>query len=119
MCFSFSPDTSGKLNPPACSRWYFNSQQSAEKAVKAVHYGSGERFVTGHSIFKLLSTLQQKVSGDIIEKAKVLDQFYIAARYPNGLPGGAPYEVFTQSQANEALEHAQQVYAWAHNELKG
>jgi HEPN domain-containing protein len=79
----------------------------------------GERFVTGHSIFKLLGTLQQKVSGDIIEKAKVLDQFYIAARYPNGLPGGAPYEVFTQSQANEALEHAQQVYTWAHNELKG
>ncbi len=31
-------------------------------------------------------------SGDLIDKAKVLDNFYIATRYANGHPKEAPFE---------------------------
>lgn len=30
------------------------------------------------------------------EKASVLDKYYIPTRYPNGLPGGVPYEALTR-----------------------
>jgi HEPN domain-containing protein len=35
-----------------------------------------------------------------------LDQHYVAARYPDALPGGAPYQVFSKKQASEALTFA-------------
>ena len=34
---------------------------------------------------------------------------YISARYPNGIPGGVPAEVFVESQARGAVEHAELV----------
>lgn len=37
------------------------------------------------------------------EGADILDQYYVAIRYPNGLPGGVPFEAFGQAQANAAL----------------
>ena len=38
--------------------------------------------------------------------ARQLDQYYIPTRYPNGLPGGIPAEVFTDSQAEDAVARA-------------
>ena len=32
-----------------------------------------------------------------------LDQYYVATRYPNGLPGGIPHEVFTAGNVQHAL----------------
>ena len=75
------------------SQCCFISQQAAEKAVKAVHYQQGARIVIGHSIFQLIGKIGVKAQKGLIETAKLLDQFYIASRYPNGIPGGAPFEV--------------------------
>ena len=36
-----------------------------------------------------------------IDEVKRLDRFYIPTRYPNGLPGGSPFQVYT---ANDLLE---------------
>src|SRR6266571_954588 len=40
------------------------------------------------------------------EAARRLDQYYVPTRYPNGLPGGTPADVFSKAQATEALAQA-------------
>ncbi len=86
----------------------FQSHQVAEKALKAWHYGIlRKRFVPGHSLRKLAQELDFEES--ITEKLTILDQYYIPTRYPNGLPDLAPFEVYTQSQAEEAVSTAKMV----------
>jgi HEPN domain-containing protein len=93
----------------------FICQQAAEKALKALHYLGGARIVLGHSLVELLDGLREAVPelGDLREAAQQLDQYYIPTRYPNGLPGGVPADVFTRRQAEEALETAREFVATA------
>jgi HEPN domain-containing protein len=86
----------------------FIAQQSAEKALKALAYGVGERLVIGHSLVELVERLHERVPAlaDLRETAGVLDQYYIPTRYPNGLAGGVPFEAFGERQAREAIEAA-------------
>ena len=91
----------------------FTSQQAAEKAVKAVLYLSGARFVPGHSVVELLDRAAAAVADAdaaplrrLQDSARQLDQYYIPTRYPNGLPGGIPAEVFTDAQAEDAVGRA-------------
>src|SRR5437867_1110958 len=44
--------------------------------------------------------------GSLRGAAARLDQLYIPTRYPNGLPGGVPAEVFSKEQAGEAIAQA-------------
>ena len=86
----------------------FTSQQAAEKALKAIHYLSGKRFVPGHSLVELLETAAEPTEtlARLLDSARQLDQYYIPACYPNGLPGGIPAEIFTDSQAEDAVNRA-------------
>jgi HEPN domain-containing protein len=86
----------------------FHCQQAAELALKAVHYLGGARLVVGHSLVELLAPLADKHAplAALRSAAARLDQFYIPTRYPNGLPGGVPAEVFTEEQAAEATKLA-------------
>jgi HEPN domain-containing protein len=86
----------------------FICQQAAEKALKALHYYGGARAVLGHSVRKLLQagSLNVPEENDLLEKATLLDQFYIPTRYPNGLPEGSPFEAYTERQAKEAYANA-------------
>jgi HEPN domain-containing protein len=56
----------------------FLCQQAAEKAVKAVWYGLGERIVYGHSVAQLLKGLAGRAPGAeaLVETGGRLDQFY-------------------------------------------
>jgi hypothetical protein len=47
------------------------------------------------------------------ELAEILDQYYVATRYPNGLPGGTPFEAFGERQAREAIAAAERFLALA------
>ena len=86
----------------------FIAQQAAEKAVKAIAYGLGERTVLGHSLVTLISRYADQAPGlhDLRELAGILDQYYVPTRYPNGLAGGVPFEAFGQSQAAAAVDAA-------------
>jgi HEPN domain-containing protein len=86
----------------------FQCQQAAEKALKALHYLAGARFVPGHSLVELLAPLAalDPSLAALQEAARRLDQLYIPTRYPNGLPGGVPAQVFSQAQAAEAIAQA-------------
>ena len=89
----------------------FMAQQSGEKALKALVYLGGARYVLGHSVRELLEDLLESHSelGPYRETASRLDQYYITPRYPNAHPGItlAPFEVFTEGQALEAVDGAE------------
>jgi HEPN domain-containing protein len=93
----------------------FMAQQTAEKALKSLSYGQGERLVLGHSIVELAGRLASAMPevGRLREQAGQLDQYYVATRYPNGLPGGVPFEAFGERQAREAVEAARAFVAIA------
>ena len=96
----------------------FSSQQAAEKAVKALHEKRGME-AWGHTVTILLGDLKPllQVPDDLIQSAKVLDKHYIPTRYPNGLPGAVPYEVYTAEQTRDALATCEQVIALAKGRL--
>ncbi len=92
----------------------FAAQQAAEKAVKALHLHLGQE-AWGHVIAKLLQELPNLVQlpNDLMEKARVLDNFYIPARYPNSHPQGAPFEHYGSLQSEAALNYASEIIDFA------
>ena len=89
----------------------FVAQQAGEKALKACLYARGERRVFGHSLFELSNELSQRDGrfSVLVSEAKKLDRFYIPTRYPNGLPGGSPFQVFDRQDLELALDALEQV----------
>jgi HEPN domain-containing protein len=89
----------------------FACQQAAEKALKALHYLRGERVVIGHSVMELLdgTVREHPALASLREVAQQLDQYYVTTRYPNGLPGGVPSELFTARQTDEAVVGARNI----------
>jgi len=87
----------------------FHAQQSAEKALKAILYSSGERVVLGHSLAALGEAVQSH-SGSFAELApevSKLDRYYIPTRYPNSLPEGTdPSSAFDGADAAVAMQSA-------------
>ena len=94
----------------------FACQQAAEKAVKAAHLSLGQE-AWGHMIASLLSELPVTVPEDLIEKGKVLDNFYLATRYANGHPQGAPFEHYGILQSKEALRYASEILEFTRTHL--
>ncbi|HID62194.1 MAG TPA: HEPN domain-containing protein [Anaerolineae bacterium] len=89
----------------------FSAQQSAEKALKAFLFRQGERFVTGHSVTELCERCGEhlEVFVSLTSQVSKLDRFYIPTRYPNGLPGGVPAEVYDKQDAEGAIALATEV----------
>lgn len=89
----------------------FAAHQAAEKAVKALHLALGQD-AWGHVVAKLLRELPSStgVPSTLIDKAMVLDSFYIPARYPNSHPEGAPFEHYGPLQSEEAVSYAREIY---------
>ena len=85
----------------------FAAQQAAEMAVKALHLSLGQE-AWGHVVARLLEELPLNVT-HLVEKAKVLDNFYVATRYANGHPEGAPFEHYGALQSDEAIRHASEI----------
>jgi HEPN domain-containing protein len=96
----------------------FAAQQAAEKAVKALHLHLGQE-AWGHVIAKLLQELPEAVQmkENLIEKARVLDNFYIPARYPNSHPQGAPFEHYGPLQSEAAINYASEIVDFARAQM--
>lgn len=91
----------------------FAAHQAAEKAVKALHLHHGQE-AWGHVVARLVDELPDEVavSAELVERGRVLDNYYVPARYPNGHPEGAPFEHYGPLQSEEALEHAHAILAF-------
>ena len=94
----------------------FAAQQAAEKAVKALHLHLGQE-AWGHVVARLLTELPVTPPGSIVDQAKVLDNFYVSSRYPNGHPEGAPFEHYGPLQSNEAIRHASEILAFVRAQM--
>jgi HEPN domain-containing protein len=96
----------------------FAAHQAAEKAAKALHLRFGQE-AWGHVVAQLLRELPAAAASpdDLIERAKVLDNFYIATRYPNAHPDGAPFEHYGSIQSQQALEHAGAIVEFARSKM--
>ena len=96
----------------------FAAQQAAEKAVKALHLHLGQD-AWGHVVARLLVELSLEVDSSLIEKAKVLDNFYIGTRYPNGHPEGPPFEHYGEIHSGDALRYAGEILEFARSQMAG
>ena len=54
----------------------------------------------------------------IMSQAKRLDRFYITARYPNGIPGGSPFQVYDRDDLAGACEDLRGVFTLCRNFLE-
>ena len=88
------------------------------KAVKALHLQNGQE-AWGHVIAKLFEELPEriKVPQELIEKGRVLDNFYIPPRYPNGHPSGAPFEHYGSLQSEEAIKYANEIIKFVRSQM--
>lgn len=96
----------------------FAAHQAAEKAVKALHLHFGQE-ARGHVVARLIRDLPEPVtiSEALLDKARVLDGYYIPTRYPNGHPEGAPFEHYGALQSKEALTYAREIIEFIYAEM--
>jgi HEPN domain-containing protein len=94
----------------------FAAQQSTEKAVKALHLDLGQE-AWDHVIALLLQDLFIEVPEDLIDKGKVLDNFFIPTRYANGHPEGPPFEHYGSIQSKEAIRSAGEVLDFVRSKM--
>lgn len=88
----------------------FQSQQSAEKALKGFLYLNGERAIITHSVSVLLRTcLKFNKEFNKIMESRWLDKYYIPMRYPNALPDEIPHEFYTKEEAEKCVSYAEKV----------
>ncbi|MFN3420734.1 MAG: HEPN domain-containing protein [Armatimonadota bacterium] len=96
----------------------FAAQQAAEKAVKALHLYFGQE-ARGYVIARILQELPPEVvvPKELIEQARVLDNFYIPTRYPNSHPEGAPFEHYGPLQSEEAIRYARAIIEFVRSQM--
>lgn len=96
----------------------FAAQQAAEKAVKGLHLHVGQE-AWGHVVVRLLRELPgtMPVSEELVERARVLDTFYIPSRYPNSHPEGAPFEHYGPLQSEDAIRYAREIIDFVRSQM--
>jgi HEPN domain-containing protein len=88
----------------------FAAHQAAEKAVQGCHLHFGQE-AWGHVVAKLLAELPDAAAVDagLVDRGRVLDNFYIPTRYANSHHEGAPFEHYGVLQSEEAIRHAGEI----------
>jgi HEPN domain-containing protein len=93
----------------------FNTQQAAEKALKAVCLFKDLDFPKTHSIVRLLDIIE--ASGvaipENVKSADILTQYAVQTRYPG------PVEEITSEEYEEALALAARTVFWADHLILG
>jgi HEPN domain-containing protein len=94
----------------------FAAHQAAEKAVKALHLSMGQE-AWGHVVARLLREVPLDVPAELVDRARVLDNFYVPTRYPNGHPDGPPFEHYGSVQSNQAIEYAGEIVGFVRRQM--
>lgn len=94
----------------------FAAHQASEKAAKALHLAHGQE-AWGHAAARLLGELPDLPPRELIERARVLDNYYIPARYPNGHDEGPAFEHYGSLHSSQAVEYARNVLDYVRKAL--
>jgi HEPN domain-containing protein len=94
----------------------FAAQQGAEEAAKALHLHLGQE-AWGHVVARLLRELPIRIDELLIEKGRVLDNFYVPTRYANGHPEGSPFEHYGPLQSEEAIRYAGEIVGFVRSQM--
>ena len=86
----------------------FAAHQAAEKAVKSLQLALG-REAWCHVTARLLNQLPTPPPAALIDRARILDNYYVPARYPNGHVEGPAYEHYGSLHSSQALDHARAI----------
>jgi HEPN domain-containing protein len=107
-------DVAGEYYDWAC----FSAQQAAEKALKAL-YQKHNQIAWGHSVRELLEGLSDQllIPDELRRASKLLDKYYIIARYPNGFASGSPKDYFSENEARDAISSARQIIRFSKDHL--
>lgn len=99
----------------------FFAQQSAEKALKGFLYSRGFRAVITHSVLDLIEEISKSEENfkKLIDCGRELDKHYIASRYPNFYPSGAPYKYYTKEVAEKCVSYAESILREVKKYLEG
>ncbi|MEM3921397.1 MAG: HEPN domain-containing protein, partial [Nitrososphaerota archaeon] len=64
-----------------------------------------------HSVMELLEEASKfnEVFKELIDYGRELDRHYIASRYPNFYPSGAPYKYYTKEVASTCINYAESI----------
>jgi HEPN domain-containing protein len=91
----------------------FETQQAAEKALKAVLLSRKIKFRFVHDLAELLTTMEQNgvTLTDSVKDAAILTDYSVEARYPG------PFEPITEEEFLESLRIAEHVVAWAEQQI--
>ena len=102
-----------------CDSFVVESQQAAEKALKAVLMSRGAD-AWGHTVTALLGLVatEQDAGRELIESAKTLDKHYIPTRYPNGFDTGAPTDFYTRKDSDDAIACAERIVSFARRQIE-
>ena len=57
------------------------------------------------------------VSDGLIDAGKLLDKYYIIARYPSGFASGAPKDYFSEKEAENAISGAREIIRFCQDHL--
>ena len=94
----------------------FAAHQAAERAVTGLRLALGQE-AWGHVVARLLTELPAQPAEDLVDKARVLDNFYVPTRYPNGHPDGAPFEHYGTIQSQEAIGYAGEILEFVRDQM--
>lgn len=87
----------------------FLSQQAIEKVLKGYIVSIGKTHSKTHKLIDLYRICNAKFLEPFKNKMKLLDEFYIPTRYPDGIPGGLPGRLSNETDAKEALSAAEEI----------
>ena len=85
--------------------------------MKTLHLALGQE-ACGHVVARLRGDLPSPPA-DLVDKGKVLDNFYIGTRYANGHPERPAFEHDGRLQSEEAIRYAGDIVAFVRDRLTG
>ena len=90
----------------------FLAQQAAEKSLKALLIARKGAYPRLHNLVGLIGQCLSSVPeiSKFEPDARILDQYYIPSRYPDGVPGMLPDRLPSEKHAQEALDIARSIF---------
>lgn len=101
--------------PNRSGDWLAQAEHDLDQAEAS--HRDGRHEVWGHVATRLLSELPESPPAELIERARVLDNYYVPARYPNGHVEGPAYEHYGSLHSSQAVDHARDILRFVRQAL--